>query len=167
MWRQYFGDRSEIVGIDANERCQALIEDGIHIETGNQADRGLLRNLMAKYPRVDIVIDDGGHQMVEQITSFEGLFWHVSNEGVYLCEDLHTSYWSEFGGGWRRGGTFVEYGKALIDSLNAWHSRDLNQFPVTEFTRTAWSMHFYDSVLVIEKRPRPPPQQLAIGKESF
>jgi hypothetical protein len=105
--------------------------------------------------------------MVEKITSFEELFWHLSENGVYLCEDLHTSYWAEFGGGLRRAGTSIEFSKGLIDALNAWHTRDPRAFLVGEFTRSAWSMHYYDSVFVVEKRNRTTPRQLATGKEAL
>jgi hypothetical protein len=42
---------------------------------------------------------------------------------VYLCEDLHTSYWGDFGGGYLKPGTFIENTKGLIDVIHAWHSR--------------------------------------------
>ena len=38
----------------------------------------------------------------------------------------------------------------MIDSLNAYHSR--GAVPVDEFARITTSMHFYDSVVVFEKR---------------
>jgi hypothetical protein len=53
-------------------------------------------------PNVDILIDDGGHTMKQQIVTFEVLFDHVKQDGVYLVEDLHPSYWKEFGGGYKR-----------------------------------------------------------------
>ena len=37
--------------------------------------------------------------MNQQIVIFEELFDHIKEESVYLNEDLHTSYWLEFGGG--------------------------------------------------------------------
>ena len=36
--------------------------------------------------------------MSQQIVTYEELINHVSDNGVYLCEDLHTSYWKEWGG---------------------------------------------------------------------
>ena len=73
-------------------------------------------------PQVDIVIDDGGHRMQQQITSFEELYPHIQPHGVYLCEDIHTSFWPDFDGGYRRAGTFLEYSKGLIDRLYAWYT---------------------------------------------
>ncbi len=55
----------------------------------------------------------------------------------------------EFGGGVGREGSFIELCKSLIDELNADHAR--NQVPVTDFTKSTLSMHFYDSVVVFER----------------
>jgi hypothetical protein len=51
----------------------------------------------------------------------------------------------------------------LIDKPNAFHSQNYAQLVPDEFTRMTDSMHFYDSVLVIEKRPRTPPEQVNFG----
>ena len=39
--------------------------------------------------------------MDQQITTFNVLLKNVKDDGVYLCEDLHTSYWLYFGGGYK------------------------------------------------------------------
>lgn len=163
MWRNYFGSEAEIIGLDSNEACRALEQDGFSIETGDQADRVFLRQVVAKYSGFDIVIDDGGHRMDQQIISFEELFSHVKENGIYLCEDLHTNYWDEYGGGFRRNDTFIEMSKRLVDQLNAWHSRDSQLHPVDAFTKSANSIHFYDSVVVIEKRRQYPPSERFVG----
>src|SRR6266545_2691619 len=73
----------------------------------------------------------------------------------------------EIGGGHRREGTFLEYGKALIDRLYGWYSRDHTVLTADEFTRATYALHFYDSVLVIEKSPKAPPQTSLTGTPSF
>lgn len=75
----------------------------------------------------------------------------VAEDGVYVCEDMHTSYWAEFGGAYRKPGSFVEYSKGLFDQFNAWHSKGPAEFAADDFTRSAYSMHYYDSMLVIDK----------------
>ncbi len=167
MWREYFGPSAKIIGIDIDPRCKELEEEGIEIIIGNQEDREFLRSLKQRIPRMDILLDDGGHTMQQQIVTFEELFSHVAEDGVYLCEDLHTSYWGGYGGGFRKPSSFIEYSKDLIDFLNAWHSRDPESFPVNQFTRSAYSMNFYGSVLVIEKQPMSPPCDRMIGQPSF
>lgn len=167
MWKEYFGPGAQIVGLDVDPRCRELEEDGVSIMIGDQADRRFLAEVRRRLPRVDIVIDDGGHQMQQQIVSFEELYPHIQPRGVYLCEDIHTSFIAKYEGGYRRPGTFHEYSKGLTDKLYAWYSEDPAAFPVDDFTRSAYAMHFYDSVLVIEKRPMQPPQQSITGKPSF
>ena len=129
MWRSYFGDKVKIYGVDIHPRCKELEEDNVEIFIGSQSDRNFLRELKKKIPPVDILIDDGGHTMRQQIITYEELFDHVKEDGVYLCEDLHTSYWADFGGGFRRKGTFIEYSKSFIDYLNAYHSRQTSFKP--------------------------------------
>jgi hypothetical protein len=89
----------------------------------------------------------------------------VDAHGVYLCEDLHTSYWPDWGGGFRKDGTFIELGKRLVDQLHAWHSTNADELRVSDFTRTAHSLHFYDSILAIENRPMQQPTPVQMGAQ--
>jgi hypothetical protein len=166
MWKHYFGPKTRIFAIDIEPRCRQFEGDGVSIFIGSQRDRAFLRQVKQQIPPVDILIDDGGHKMSEQITTFEELFDHIKSDGVYICEDLHTSYWLEYGGGHKRRGTLIEHGKDLIDRLNAHHSEQ-RSLAVDKFTRSVDSLHFYDSVLVIEKRARTPPRRVGSGKKTF
>jgi Methyltransferase domain len=167
MWRHYFGPDAKLFGVDINPGCKRFEEPGVQIFIGDQGDREFLRSLAKTLPAIDILIDDGGHTMQQQIRTFEELFPHVAPHGVYLCEDLHTSYWREFGGGYRRRGTFIEYCKTFIDSLNAWHSHEPQRFDVSDFTRSVHSVHCYDSVVVVEKRPMVPPTHQRVGEATI
>lgn len=158
MWKEYFGPQARIHGVDIRPECKDLEEDRVKIYIGDQGDRAFLRSLKQQIPRVDILIDDGGHSMTQQIATFEELYPHVAGDGVYLCEDLHTSYWKKHGGGFRNPGSFIEYSKKLIDQLNAWHTPDPNEFEVDDITLSTHSMHYYDSILVLEKRRMQPPE---------
>jgi len=166
MWKHYFGDKAKIYGIDINPKCKLLEEKNIEVFIGSQSDRKFLKQVVKEIPEIDILIDDGGHGMKQQIVSFEELFNHVKVDGVYLCEDLCTSYWLNFGGGYKRRGTFIEYTKNFIDYLNAFHSRQ-KKLKVNSFTKTVDSIHYYDSVIVIEKRETTPPYLEKSGIESF
>lgn len=101
MWRNYFGKDAKIVGIDINPKCKELEEDGISVEIGSQDDPKFWATFREKYPRVDILLDDGGHQMNQQIVTFREMFPHIKDGGLYMCEDCHTSYWEKCGGGVR------------------------------------------------------------------
>jgi 23S rRNA U2552 (ribose-2'-O)-methylase RlmE/FtsJ len=150
MWRHYFGRRAKIYGVDIDPRCKLLEGWRTKVFIGDQEDRAFLRSIAATIGPIDVLIDDGGHTMGQQIATFEEMYPKVNENGVFLIEDLHTSYWKRYGGGYRKPGTFMEYAKALTDQLNAWHSRE-PEFVVDQFTQTTRSMHFYDSIIVFEK----------------
>jgi hypothetical protein len=163
MWRDYFGKSAKIYGADINPFCKNFETENTKIFIGDQSDKKFLQHLKNEIPRLDILIDDGGHLANQQIATFEILFPHVSPNGVYLCEDLHTSYWDDWGGGVGKKGTFIEYSKRLIDQVNAWHSREPRKLDVNDFTRSTFGLSFYDSVLVIEKRPMEKPYHRKTG----
>lgn len=162
MWKDYFGPAARIYGVDINPDVLQFAEDQIQIIVGDQGDERFLRNLAAQLPQIDILIDDGGHTMRQQRTTLDVMLPLIAPDGVYVCEDLHTSYWREYGGGFRRRSSFIELSKRLVDSLNAWHSHS-RRLAVTEFTRSVHGIHFYDSVLVIEKRPMQVPVEVTTG----
>jgi len=66
MWKEYFGLNCKIFGVDINPDCKALEEDQIEIYIGDQEDRNFLKSLAKTVPRIDILIDDGGHTMRQQ-----------------------------------------------------------------------------------------------------
>jgi hypothetical protein len=110
MWKSYFGEQAYIYGIDIDPRCKQLEEERVEIFIGSQTDRDFLQYVRNTIGTVDIIIDDGGHTMEQQICSFEELYPAVQERGVYLVEDLHTSYWSGYGGGYKK----EEIGRAHV-----------------------------------------------------
>ena len=150
MWQDYFGNGVQIIGIDNNPECKQFEQDNIEIFIGSQDDEELLNNIIAKYPNVDVVLDDGSHMMRHMKKSFEVLYPKISDNGVYAVEDTHTCYWEEYEGGLGKSDTFIEFAKFKIDEISAVHSR--NTVPVTDFTRSTDAICFYDSVIVFAKR---------------
>jgi hypothetical protein len=105
---------------------------------------------------------------MSQITiAFQEMYAAVSENRVYLVEDLHTSYWKRYDGGFREKNSFIEYAKGLIDQLNAYHSEDQALFNVDPFTLSTYSMCFYDSIIVFEKGKIIRPEQKRSGNKSF
>ncbi len=162
MWKNYFGPNAKIYGIDINPNCKKLEEDNVQIFIGSQSDRNFLRDVKKQIPQIDILIDNGGHTMRQQIISFEELFDHVKENGIYLCEDIHTSYQITYGGGHKRRATFIEYSKNFIDYINAYHSQQ-KSLKVSNFTNNVNSLHYYDSILVIEKARKDKPVDIKTG----
>lgn len=152
MWKTYFEDKLELHMVDINPNCLKLNYrfPDVKIHIGDQSDSAFLRSIVNKYGNFDIILDDGGHTMTQQNITFDTLFPHVNPGGIFICEDLHTSYWNSFGGGFLREGTFIETIKRKIDELNAYQSEDPRLSP-TYFTRNCIGIHVTPSMVVFEK----------------
>jgi hypothetical protein len=165
IWRKYFGPEARIVGIDIDPACAERADPDVDILIGDQSDPALLATALERLGGgVDLVIDDGSHIGHHQTASFEYLYPRISERGVYVCEDLHCSYWPDYEGGYRRTGTFVEFTKDLLDRLQGWFLEEELQAQFMDFARTTYGIFLYADVLVIEKRPIERPFHLQIGK---
>jgi hypothetical protein len=164
LWKRYFGDKLHLYGVDINPRCKELEQENVQIFIGEQEDKNFLSELKSKIPKLDILIDDGGHTMLQQIVTFEELYNHIKDNGIYLCEDTHTSYMYAYHGGYKKKGTFIEYSKNFIDHLHAWHSEDKRLLGVNNFTKSAYGIHFYTGMVIIEKRQVTEPKEVKRGK---
>ena len=159
MWNYYFDKKCSLYAVDCNSDCLNIPyvreTSNIHIEIGDQSDRDFWRSFLKDKPKFDIIIDDGGHLMNQQIITYEEVYNHISDNGVYLCEDTHTSYWEGYGGGLQRKGTFIEYTKNFIDMINSYHIQeklnDEKKSIFRNFRTTTNSIHYYDSIVILEK----------------
>lgn len=153
MWNYYFDNNCQIYCIDIDETCKKHIEDlnfnNVYFEIGDQSNKLFWENYLKNKPNFDIVIDDGGHTALQHITTFECLYNKVSDNGIYLIEDLETAYLTSFGGSRDIGTkkTFIEYSKNFIDMINS-HYNNYN----LDFRNITNSIHYYDQIIVLEKR---------------
>ncbi len=157
IWRKYFGEQAVIHGLDIDPKCAAIKSPGIVIHIGGQDDGPLLNKIVGEMGGLDIVIDDGSHQAPHQIKTFETLFPRLAADGVYLCEDVHTAYWRDFGGGLRNPGSFMEYAKRLLDRLHSWYFERTKERTDDRFPYQVRGISFYDSVIVVEKQQKQHP----------
>lgn len=151
MWRHYFGEKAVIVGIDIDSSCMQYEEENIHVCVGSQDDPDFLKKVCGEFGPFDVVLDDGSHVVKHQINSFRILFPLLKNGGIYLCEDTHTSYWPSFGGK-LQGNTFIEFAKNLVDELHYQHIEQEDEKLFPQFRNQIRGIHFYDSMVVFEKR---------------
>ena len=149
LWKSMLGPHAQIVGIDIRPECKEFEEDQIAIRIGDQSDPLFLQAILDEFGIPDVILDDGSHLMRDIQNSFSYLYPKMSPVGVYFIEDLHTAYWDEYGGGFRKEGSFIEVVKSLIDELNADHAR--GALSTTQFTRSTLGIHLYDSICVFEK----------------
>ena len=162
LWRSYLGPEARIVGVDVNPECARFSGEGIEVVIGDQANPATHRALRERYGGFDVAIDDGGHTMEQQATTFRETYPVLRDGGLYVVEDTHSSYHPQWGGGLRRPGTFVEQAKTMIDQLHAWYGPVPGLEP-DYVTQTAHGLHFYDSMVVIEKRHHDAPQPVYRG----
>lgn len=161
LWRNYFGPDAHITGIDIFDSAKEYETTNTDIVLCDQADTAALESIFCEREPYDIIIDDGGHTMAQQIGSLNALFPLLAPNGVYIIEDTHTSYWSQFEGGLRRPGTCIEYVKSAVDYVNVDHFRTQDTLELYEPLKQALkkelvSCSFYDSVCVLEKGDKTP-----------
>jgi hypothetical protein len=167
LWRRFFGPDAAIWGVDQNPACATAETSNTSVRIGSQADPRFLRDVVTEMGGVDLVIDDGSHRASHQRASFAVLFPMLSDGGLYLVEDLHTSYWWSFQGGYRRPGSFIEEAKHLVDGMNGWY----HHWPPPRIDPTAKndieSVTFYDSMVFITKRLHARPAVARVGQRTI
>jgi hypothetical protein len=154
MWNHYFGGECSIVGIDIDPRCKVFEKefDNVRILIGDQADRKFMHSVMEEIGgKVDIVLDDGGHWMHQQIVSFECVFPFVNEGGVYLIEDNQTSFLPQYNNGSTP--TLVDYMLAKCQEMNG-------TIPMGQTNKDTWGICFHDNVIALPKRARVFPRLL-------
>lgn len=165
MWAHYLGANAAIVGLDIDEAAVRAVKGRFPVVLGDQADPDVLRGLNDEYGPFDIVIDDGGHTMEQQIVTIETLFPLLNDGGVFLVEDTHTSYWPSFGGELNAEGSFVEWSKPRIDDLHSRHHTGIDRHSI--WATDLDGIHWYDSVVVLDKKHRFRPFNEIAGTASF
>ena len=159
IWRKYFGAEAHIVGVDIDPACAERVDTPTVAIIGGQSDPAVLAAAVKKLGGgVDLVIDDGSHVSRHQIASFEYIYPRLSERGVYVVDDTHTSYWKSHEGGYCRAGSFMEHVKTLIDMPQAWWF--LSELPegedkkkIIDFARTTFGIYIHTDLVVVEKRP--------------
>ena len=156
IWRKYLPAGSRIVGIDINPDCAKLeLDENTTLHVADGTDATTLDQVLGDLT-FDVIIDDGSHRSDHVVSTYKALYARVRGGGKYIIEDLHASYWSEYGGGFRTQDSAMEFLKALVDGLNCDHFRDTGVTSRAEidhlrdFGRSVARMTFYDSVAVIE-----------------
>ena len=153
-----------LVGVDIDEDAKAASDPRHVVEIGDQTDVDFLRRVAEEHGPFDIIIDDGGHEMQQQIVTTETLFPLLADGGVFLVEDTHTSYWDSYDGGRNRAGTFMEWAKNRLDDVNGFHQPG----PVDPvWTGQLDGVHVYDSVVVFDKKTRFAPFAEQVGHAEF
>jgi len=140
IWSEYFPFAKNIIGCDVDENCRNLkfANDRVSVVVGDANARESITAIMSVASEFDIIIDDGSHRSKDVIASFIEYFPKLKNDGVYIVEDMHTSYWNHYGGSLNKGLSSIDFFKSLVDILNFDHWE-------SEKSRTEYVERFFDS----------------------
>jgi hypothetical protein len=116
------------IGLDKIENSTTTTESLVELHVVDQSDPVQLQNLVDfTSPRYSVllIVDDGSHIPNHQIVSFNKLFPLLEDGGVYVIEDVETSYWTHgdlysypISYGFRHPESLVERFKQVLDIVN-------------------------------------------------
>ena len=147
MWRNYFGKKARIIGIDLNPETKQFEKYGFEVFIGDQSKKSFWKNFFKKIGKVDVVLDDGGHTNYQQIMTTNQCIPMINDNGKMIIEDIHTSYIkkkfynpSKF--------SFINYSKKIIDDINT-------RFPVIKnfnysLNKFIYKIQFFESIVCFD-----------------
>lgn len=152
---KYF-QNANIYGVDIDQNvCNLKLGKNIHTFCFDATKKDIFHKTFDD-KTFDVIIDDGSHVQKDIIMFFEHAFYNLAPNGVFLIEDLHTSYWKDYGGGFKEKDSAIEYFKRLVDLVNIQHmDKSISQnFTPFEKYVASWidRIEFTDSIVVIFKK---------------
>ena len=154
-WSDYFKN-SIIIGIDIhkiNAGEKKLDRENIRIHQGSQSDVKFVNEIIKEYGSFDIIIDDGSHLSNDVKKSFHLLFPYLNNDGLYVVEDIQTSYNHFFGGNpfdLKYSNSHMNFFKHLTDSLN--YQEIANPFYIkNKYDSKITNISFYHNLVFVKK----------------
>jgi hypothetical protein len=161
MWRRWFGRKATLYGIDIDPRCARFDGRDGSVRIGSQDDPSFLEAVVDEMGGIDVVLDDGSHQMEHVRASLAALFPRLSVGGVYMIEDLQTAYRPAFGGGLGASGNFFNTVRDMIDDIHLWHHAGEPRLPgLAGFVA---GVHVHDGLVVIDKAEVVRPTHSKVG----
>ncbi|MEU0074306.1 hypothetical protein ABZ027_32930 [Streptomyces sp. NPDC006332] len=151
MWKHYFW-RGQVYGLDLYPK-QGVTEPRLRTVQGDQGDAAFLTAFAREHGPFDVVIDDGSHFSDHVLTSFSVLFPQVRHGGLYVIEDMQSSYWPGWGGSTdlNASATSMGFVKTLLDGVNHREQiRTADRSP-SETELTVTGVHVHHNLAVIEK----------------
>jgi len=167
IFAQYFPKATKLLGIDINPKCKTLIfkDQRIKVLVGDANSTKILSSVLEEKTLFDVIIDDGSHTTKDIIQTFCLYFPLLNENGIFVIEDLHASYWYSHEGALNYPLSSIEFLKKLIDVVNYYHwgahikaTKIFNNFIEKynldlppEILLSIGSVYFQDSVCVITK----------------
>ena len=128
MWLELFPN-AFIYGIDIGKQLNGSRHDVFKCDQSNINDLfNVQKKLISK--NIFFINDDGSHIPEHQLLTFNILFPILCEGGIYIIEDIETSYWTKNGlygyktrYGYKHPDSIIEIFKDVIDSINSEFSK--------------------------------------------
>lgn len=150
-WEEYFPN-AMIYGIDIREKCKKYETDRIKILIGDQGSADFLDKIMAEdlVGSPSIIIDDGSHWPPHQVFGLTHLFPYLDYGGMYIIEDLQSSYGTSRHRSYHLGhpDSAMVFLKTVLDDLNYPFHKQV----FTNFTHFLKAVCFYLNLVVVLKK---------------
>jgi len=145
MWKSFLNKKSKIIGIDLNPEAKKLERDGFKIVIGDQSKTSFWKNFYKKNGKIDVIIDDGGHTNMQQITTFVESLDFIKDGGTIIVEDTHTSFMKKKGFNNPSKYSMVNFSSSIIENL---HRRNPNiKKKMNTFSKKIYSIEYFDSII--------------------
>lgn len=147
MWRSFFKQKIEIIGVDLNPGAKKLEKDGFKIAIGDQADPSFWKNFYKKYGKIDVLLDDGGHKNIQQITTLMESINYIKPDGMIIIEDTHTSFMKKKGFKNPSKYSLINFSNLIIENIHR-QNPSIDRKP-NFISRKIESVLFYDSMVCL------------------
>ena len=147
MWKKFLGKKAKIIGIEMNPKAKKLEKYGFKIFIGDQADPFFWKSFYKNVGNIDILIDDGGHTNLQQITSLMESLKHMKNNGIIVIEDTHTSFINYKGFKNPSKNSFINFSTKIIENI---HRRNpMLKKKMNLISQMIHSIEYFDSIVSI------------------
>tara|TARA_B100000787_G_C16167567_1_gene284713 strand:+ start:606 stop:1463 length:858 start_codon:yes stop_codon:yes gene_type:complete len=145
MWKKFFGKNAEIIGIDLNPDTKKMEKYGFKIYIGSQIDPVFWKDFFKKEGKIDLILDDGGHKNLQQISTVHYCLPHIKDGGKIIIEDTVTNYLKkEFNNPSKY--SFINFCNLIIEMI---HRRSgLLHKKLNIYSRKIYSINFFESIVV-------------------
>ncbi|QWC95508.1 class I SAM-dependent methyltransferase [Polynucleobacter paneuropaeus] len=146
MWREFFGNKARIIGIDLNPLAKKWEKDGFEIFIGSQSSPQFWDQFFKEVGMIDVLLDDGGHTEEQQIITTSHCIPFINDGGMLIIEDVQTSYLKAAGNPSKY--SFISYAKNIVDAINSRNP----QVNISEnsLKKRIYSATFYDSIVAFK-----------------
>jgi hypothetical protein len=162
LWKEYF-PKCTIYGIDS---LADLKEEGVIIFKADQSDTTDLARVSDKIPgKLKFILDDGSHVPDHQLISLNFLWDKLEDGGVYIIEDIETSYWKnaeiygyKFSAGIESPDSFVNQFKEICHIINREFFKDKREIYHSKINKEVLdgieSLTFcHNAIILVKKNP--------------